>query len=278
MKHPSEEELIAYHDGEVSRREATMQHLADCGECRAELERIEAVLAALDTLPVPDPGEDYGRRVWQQIAPRLPERRARWWDFGVSRRSGGHWPAAAGWFEPRRWAAAGAIAALAIAAFLAGRMTKHASPEATAADASQVRERVLIMAVGEHLGRSEMVLVELANAEPDNAKQKQVNISGEQRRAEDLLEENRLYRQTALEQGDTSLANVLDELERVLLDVAHSPDQVTPAQLEAIRQRIEARGILFKVRVVGKELQQREESTKTSPGENDSTKRERNKA
>jgi hypothetical protein len=267
MKHPNEDELIAYHDGEVSQREATAKHLADCGECRAELERIEAVLAALDTMPVPDPGEEYGRRVWQQIAPRLPERRAHWWDFGMSGRL----------FEPRRWAAAGAIAALAIAAFLAGRVTKHAGPESAAVDASQVRERVLIMAVGEHLGRSEMVLVELANAEPANAQQKQVNISGEQRRAEDLLEENRLYRQTALEQGDTSLANVLDELERVLLDVAHSPDKVTPAQLETIRQRIEARGILFKVRVVGKELQQREESTKPSPGENGSTNRERNK-
>jgi hypothetical protein len=272
MKHPNEEELIAYRDGEASRRGATAQHLADCGECRAELERIEAVLAALDTMPVPDPGEDYGRRVWQQIAPRLPEKRARWWDFGMSRHSGGRL------FDPRRWAAAGAIAALAIAAFLAGRVTKHAGPEPAAVDASQVRERVLLMAVGEHLGRSEMVLVELANAEPANAKQKQVNISGEQRRAEDLLEENRLYRETALEQGDTSVANVLDELERVLLDVAHSPDKVTPAQLETIRQRIEARGILFKVRVVGKELQQREESTKTSPGENGSTKKERNKA
>ncbi len=272
MKHPSEEELIAYHDGEPSRRDATAKHLADCGECHAELQRIEAVFAALDTMPVPDPGEDYGRRVWQQIAPRLPEKRARWWDFGVSRQPGGRW------FEPRRWAAAGAIAALVIAAFLAGRVTKHPGPEPVAADPTQVRERVLIMAVGEHLGRSEMVLVELANAEPANAKQKQVNISGEQRRAEDLLEENRLYRQTALEQGDTSLANVLDELERVLLDVAHSPDKVTPAQLEAIRQRIEARGILFKVRVVGKELQQREDSTKTSPKENGSTKKEGNKA
>ena len=274
MKHPSEEELIAYREGESSQREGTTRHLADCGECRAELERIEAVLAALDTMPVPDPGDDYGRRVWQQIAPRLPEKRARWWDFGVSRASGGRW------LEPRRWAALGAVAALAIAAFLAGRVTRHPGPvpAGVAVDAaSQVRERVLLMAVGEHLGRSEMVLVELANAGPANTKLKQVNISGEQRRAEDLLEENRLYRQTALEQGDTSLANLLDELERVLLDVAHSPDKVTPAQLQVIRERIESRGILFKVRVVGKELQQREESTNT-PAANGSTKKERNKA
>jgi hypothetical protein len=53
---------------------------------------------------------------------------------------------------------------------------------------------------------------------------------------------------------------------------------VTPAQLETIRQRIEARGILFKVRVVGKELQQREESAKPSPARDGSMKTERNKA
>ena len=102
-------------------------------------------------------------------------------------------------------------------------------------------------------------------------------LSAEQRRAEDLLEENRLYRQTALEQGDTGLANILDELERVLLDVAHSPKEVTPAQLDTIRQHIEARGILFKVRVVGKELQQREETSAPVAKPDGSTKQERNK-
>jgi hypothetical protein len=257
MKHPKEGELIAYHSGEEADRVGIAGHVADCSECRAELERIDAVLEALTSMPVPDPGEGYGRRVWQQIAPRLPEKRRRWWKnfFG--------WLTSANWLGSRRWVAAGAIAALVIAAFLAGRATKHGGEVSVAVDQSKVRERVLIMAVGEHLGRSEMVLVELANAEPQGAGQKQVNISGEQRRAEDLLEENRLYRQTALEQGDTALASVLDELERTLLDVAHSPQQPTAAQLEGMRQRIESRGILFKVRVVGKELQQREESGRT---------------
>src|SRR4029077_1522875 len=93
-----------------------------------------------------------------------------------------------------------------------------------------------------------------------NGGAKQVDISTEQRRAENLLEENRLYRQTALEQGDAGLASVLDELERVLLDVAHSPKEVSAAELETIQQRIAAKGILFKVRVVGQELQQREQA------------------
>ena len=144
------------------------------------------------------------------------------------------------------------------------------------ANREQVRERVLVVAVGEHLGHSERMLIELSNEAPDDPKQKEVDISAEQRRAEDLLQENRLYRQTALREGDAGLANVLDELERVLLDVAHSPGEVTPAQLETIQKKIEARGILFKVRVVNKELQQRQEATKPAP-QNNSAKRERNK-
>ena len=271
MKHPKEEELIAYHDGEPVTREAIGVHVADCPECRAELERIDAVLGALNSIPVPEPGDDYGQRVWQQISPRLPVKRRGWWRFFLAE------PGPVRWFEPRRIAALGAVAALLVAAFLAGRISGPRNGPAPVMDAGKVRERVLIMAVGNHLGKSEMMLVELANTEPQTAKQKRVDISGEQRRAEDLLEENRLYRQTALEQGDAALANVLDELERVLLDVTHSPQEVTPVQLESIRKRMEERGILFKVRVVGKELQQRGEVARPAPVQNDS-KKERNKA
>jgi hypothetical protein len=262
MKHMTEEELIAYREGVVEQRAAISDHLAACEECCVELERIEAVLAALDTLPVPDPGSDYGLRVWQQIAPRLREKHERWWQK---------------WLEPRRLAALGTVAALIIAAFVAGRVTKRGNTTDNIASREQVRERVLIVAVGEHLGHSERMLVELSNAEPSDPTQKQVNISAEQQRAEDLLEENRMYRQTALQEGDAGLASVLDDLERVLLDVAHSPEEVTPKQLEAIRQKIEARGILFKVRVVGKELQQRQEATQPPPAQKDSAKKERNK-
>jgi len=262
MKHMTEEELIAFREGVAEQRAVISEHLAACDECRGELERIEAVLAALDTLPVPDPGADYGRRVWREIAPQLAAKPGQWWQV---------------WLEPRRLSAAGAVAALIIAAFVAGRMTKRVNTPDNIANKEQVRERILVVAVGEHLGHSERMLVELSNAAPNDPAQKEVNISAEQRRAEDLLEENRLYRQTALQEGDAGLASVLDELERVLLDVAHSPDEVTPAQLEAIQKKIEGRGILFKVRVVNKELQQRQETREPAPAQNESSKRERNK-
>jgi hypothetical protein len=263
MKHLTEEELISYREGETTRREAIAEHLTSCTACRQELGRIEAVLSALDNLPVPERGPEYGRAIWQKIAPRLPEKAGRGWRA---------------WLEPRRWVAIGAMAAVVIAAFVAGRWTKKPDAGRPAASMAQVRERVLVVAVGEHLGKSEMVLMELANATSPEPGQKQINISAEQRRAEDLLDANRLYRETAKQDGDAALASVLDDLERVLMDVAHSPEELTPAKLESLQKRIEAHGILFKVRVVGKELQEKQKTTNSAPAATDSKARERNKA
>jgi hypothetical protein len=261
MKHLSEEQLIAYQDGESSGRDAAAAHINSCAECRAELNRLAEMLAAYQALPVPDPGEEYGRRVWQQIAPRLEQKRSRWWRVFI---------------EPRRLTAAALVAVLLLVAFLAGRVSKRVDHGEAALTAEQVRQRVLLLAVGEHLGRSEMVLMEIANAGPEGASVKQVNLSSQRRRAEELLDENRLYRQTALQEGDTGIANVLDELERVLLDVAHSSGNVTPAQFKSIRQRIDDDGLLFKVRVLTKEIERRENVGKWGPAESGSAKVERN--
>ena len=261
MKHTNEEELFAYREGEMKGRETIAAHLRECGECRAELERMEEVFQALNALPVPDPGEEYGTRVWRQIANRLPERRVNWW---------------AGFFMPRRWMALGAAAALLILAFYVGRKTGRSGEEIV--DASKVRERVLLVAVGEHLGKSEMILMELSNAQPAEAGKSLINISTAQKRAEDLVEENRLYRQTALNGGDNAMASTLDELQRVLMDVANSPAEVTPAQFESIQRRIAAQGILLKVRVVRQELRTQETGSKPAPAQNDSTAKARNKA
>jgi hypothetical protein len=261
MKHKTEEELIAYRDGEMKGREAIAAHLKECAECREELTRIEAVFAALDAMPIPDPGEDYGERVWQRIAPRLGEKKARWWES---------------LFVPQRLAALGGIVALVILAFFAGRITRRTGPAPEQMDAAKVRERVLVVAVGDHLGRTEMVLMELENA-PAQKGEKTINISETQRRAEDLVEENRLYRQTALKEGDQAMASTLDELERVLLDIANSPDELTPAAFETIRKRIEAQGLLFKVRVVKQGLDERKANPDAKPAENKPRATERNK-
>ena len=101
-----------------------------------------------------------------------------------------------------------------------------------------------------------MVLVELVSADDGTA----VDISGERARAEQLVAANRLYRQTAVATGDTAIVDLLDELERVLVDVAASPEELSPERLKEVRQRIESRSLLFKVRVVSSDVRQRQKS------------------
>ena len=84
------------------------------------------------------------------------------------------------------------------------------------------------------------------------------DISAEQRWAEDLVAASRLYRQDAVAAGEHAVASVLDELERSLLEIVHSPSRATAASLDQIRRRIDAAALLFKVRVLGDELRQRE--------------------
>jgi hypothetical protein len=56
--------------------------------------------------------------------------------------------------------------------------------------------------------------------------------------------------------GQANVAGLLDDLERVLVEVARGPSTVSMRQLADIQQRIESQGILFKVKVIGSDIRQ----------------------
>jgi polyhydroxyalkanoate synthesis regulator phasin len=116
-----------------------------------------------------------------------------------------------------------------------------------------------MVAVGDHLERAQMLLVEVMNQEAEGS----VDVSQTKRLAQDLVQSNRLYRQTALRNGEPGMANVLDELERVLLHISHSPNEISAEDLASLQHQIAAQGILFKVRVV--ELQAQEKQKAAGP-------------
>jgi hypothetical protein len=244
--HPSEDQLVLYYYGEGDGSPDVRRHLDSCESCRAEYAGLQRVLNVVDSAPVPERAADYGSQVWSRLQPSLGGKHR--WTLPIL------WPA-------RHWVAAAVVTTLIVAAFLAGRYYPKAQPQQTA-NAGQVRERILLVAVGDHLERSQMVLVELTNAHPGQP----LDVTSERARAEDLVAENRLYRQTALHTGDTRVASVLDDLEPVLLEIAHGPDHLTPEELEKLRQRIEGDGILFKVRVAGSTVRHREDKAALDAG------------
>jgi hypothetical protein len=239
MNHLSEEQLVLFYYGESAEANSIEEHLAGCEQCRADFRALQLVLNTVDAAPVPERGAGYGEAVWQRLSQQLGARKRRrvftWWI----------------------WAPATAV--LVLAGFFAGRLSHRAENTQTAANQNnqQVRERILLVAVGDHLERSQMVLAELSNAPEKKGK---LDISDERHMAEELLDDNRLYRQTARTTGDTGVASVLDDLERVLIEIAHSPSEVSSEQLSELQQQIESRGLLFKVRVLGSRVRD-EEST-----------------
>jgi hypothetical protein len=243
-RHPSEDDLVLYHYRESGRAGEIEAHLGTCESCRSSYRALTGVLAAVESTPVPEPDEAFEARMWHRLEPALAD------------------AAGPGWtsiFRPARLAFAGAVGALVVAAFLVGRHyppapATPAPPTAAAASHEPARDRILLVAVGDHLERSQIALVELVNAQA----QDEMDISTEQRRARDLVAANRLYRQAAAREGEAVVASVLDDLERVLLEVAHGPSKLSSTEFDRVRQRIESQGIIFKVRVVESNVRERQ--------------------
>lgn len=250
MTHCSDEELLLEYYGEESGSDA---HLSSCGECAARYRELKALLDEV-TLEPPDRDDRYGLEVWQAIRHRLPSRETGW----------------SGLLTPRWGLAAAAVLLLAVG-FTAGRLwpqvdpdapssmplsTSLSTPNTTTASASaaaddDARRRAVFLTVNDHFDRSDGVLAEVMNAESPR------DLSAERQRAADLVAASRLYRQNAVAINEPAVVAVLEEVERVLLDIVHQPTQATSADLDEIRRRIDSAGLLFKVRVMTNELQHR---------------------
>ena len=240
MKHLSQDDLILHYysesDVEISR------HIAECAECHKNFEQLSLTLSAIVLPEPPLRGEDYSAEVWSRIRPKLKERKT----------------AIAWWAIPRRWAAVAAFAVLIAVAFVAGRYTNRppAGPPLEATNNAQLPQKVLVVALGDYLDRSEMLLVEVAHAKGPG----DLDLNTQRHYASELVATNRLYRQTAQRVGDADTDALLDQLERVLLQVEHTPQGATASDIQQLRQEIESGGVLFKVRVAQVHMKARAKS------------------
>jgi hypothetical protein len=227
MSHLSEEQLILHYYGEAVSSPAEA-HLDACAECRAAYQGLQRVLNSLDAAPVPERGPEYGRQVWQAVRQRVEPRR--------------RWPRAAFFVA--------AAAAIVIGAFLAGsafERTRTPAP-AVAAVADDPTPRLLRVALDGHLASSLMVLSEIQNAPAGS-----MDISWQQQHAEQLLGDNRIYKQTAENAQEARVGQLLAGLEEILLEIAHSPATLDPKQLNSLRARIAQKGIVFEIRILAAE-------------------------
>lgn len=218
--HLPESDLILLYYGEIEDAAPPKAHLSECAVCRGAFDEICATLDRIADDPAPAaPGLE--QRVWASIREHAPVPRASRW---------------------RSVAAIGVIAAMFLMAFLLGRRSAEPRPVAAATP----RERILLIALGQHLERARIVVTEIANA------------SVQPELAQDLIDSNRLYRQAAAAAGETPYEDMLADIERVLLEAVHGGDP------EALRRQIDEEALLFRLQVIESQVEARQPEMENS--------------
>jgi hypothetical protein len=242
MRHLTDEELLLdfYDEDTAVDRASVRTHLGQCEQCRALDQELRAVLTAVDTVPISEPPSGFEREMWARIEPLLPVQqtwRTRW---------NGLLP---------RLAVAASVGILVVAAFTAGRVWERPRTVSSTGvvEEQSLNDRLLRAEVEDHLERSQRVLAELVNADYEIG----TPIAGDRARAADLVAAGRLYRRSAEQIGDSEIGGLLEDLERVLVEVANGPADIAPEELARLRQRIDDQDLVFRVRVVTREIRER---------------------
>ncbi len=233
MKHWNETELIEHYYQESANMAECERHLKICAACAKSYAEVRRDLDGVKPLAPPARGEEHVEHIWQSIRHSLPvyESQKRGWTLHQL-------------WRPLAWTAACAL--LIAIGFLSGRQwQRKQTPSVAVAVDPHARQRVVIVVLGDHLDRSERLLVELNHAGThDNAA---IPLQSE---ARELLATNRLVRQSAMQTGEVGVESSLDRLERLLMELANEPDGLTEQELNRLRQQMNTDGLLFDIRVL----------------------------
>jgi hypothetical protein len=250
MKHLSEEELIGEVYGEGTG--PAHVHLAECPECHRAYSEVCADLDEFESTEPPERDDAYGERVWQAIAPELEayeQRRPQWFSME--------------WMRPLSYAAACAL--LATAAFFAGRVWERGRPGTTANATTNrsggSKRPILVVVLGDHLDRSERLLVELKHVDAENSQM----IPPLRDEARSLLSANRICRKDAEKEGDPELEKALGRLDHLLSEMANQPDGLNAAAITRLQHEMNTDGLLFEVRVLRSRVHDGQLAAKSGP-------------
>jgi len=213
MTHLSEEDLVLIYYAEPGVGEDARAHLAACPQCQTAADSLAQTLNLCAEFSVPEPDAGFERRVWSP-RPRILS-------------------------MPPVWIGVAASVILLVGAFFAGRASRTPQPQPAilAGLSAQARQRILEISLADHFDRAGIVLTEISNND---------DVAGERGRAQDLVEEGRLLRQTLALRGNTATLAVFDDIQRALLEIVHADSSESP---EIVRHIGES-SLVFKARIM----------------------------
>lgn len=237
MKHLTEEQLVEQYFEEAPGwfPARARRHLAECSECAAAYARLKNDLTSARRVELPECGPDYGEQMRQRVMPlvrALPPERVRA-------------PRFAPW---RGLSYAAGLVVLVWGAFYLGRVWEHRQqPQIRGGKTSTaVEQHVVVVVLGDHLDRSERLLVELKHVDTENPEL----VAPLRDEARSLVASNRVFREDADKSDDHELMQALDRLDQLLNQLANEPAGLNADTIARLRQEMNTDGLLFEVRVL----------------------------
>lgn len=228
MKELTDDELLLFYYGEHESPDLG-RRIAESEALSARLEALTRDLELLDHTPVPETPLDIGERVWDAIAPALPGQA---YTRPVATPSNSRvW---LNWLLTPRLSFAG-VAALGAVALMSFWLGQRSAPSPDLPLLEIDAQRLLAARTAEHLMETEQLLTQVANRQGAGHPDEWIDAA---------LVSNRIYRSAAEAAGDRQLADLLADIELLLIQLANAPESVPPVDAS----------LLFRIRVINQEV------------------------
>jgi hypothetical protein len=240
-------ELYFYDELAARERGAIERHLPACADCRAALDELRVIRAALAGRPVvsaPPSGDWSG--FMSRLDASIASERARDDTLVARQRRGSRAP----YVAYLAMAALLALVTISVAVAFRSRTVPASSTIAPIAGRAAPAPRdvaAFTALTEEHFERSKLVVLGLATKDPQNGKA--TDWAYERELASGLLNDTRMYRLAAEDRGLNGLAGVMRDLELVLLQ-ASLTDEKDPGALPQLQRLIRRRDLIEKMDVV----------------------------
>ena len=238
-------ELYFYGELDARARARFEAHRAGFDACRDALADLETIRRALagrreHAAPPSGDGDSFMRRLDARLDEASAPRAPRGWNTRVALKIA----------ATIAIATAGVLAGVQIQRWRAERVEPLMNQASVERDARPRPVEGLTTGADQHLERSKLVLLGLAAKDPRHARPNDWRY--ERHLASTLLADTTQYRLVATEQGRSNLADVLGDLETVLLQASLGNDE-DPRALERLQRLIDRRDLLTKIEIMSAE-------------------------